>query len=297
MGPTLRSASPKSAHYLHDARPLEVVVRPPVEQPRALAWVPREESLVVASEDGSLHLVETLFGTRRVGTVPSSPARISVRDGLLAVLDRRGELQVRDFPDGPVRWSVPTGLLGGYTLAWWRRGVAVAGNDAEARRVVVFDLEGKVVARARVPERTALGSTGDGHLVLARSTDAGLDVSPFGRPLPAGTPTEHHLVVGPDLCVAGVATGGVTYWPAPRAAPVTIKIYDVCTVTLSPDGGYVAAGTRLGGVAISPTVVGGEHRVRPARIEGHEGPVVAMEFATRGRWLATAAERCLVWSF
>jgi WD40 repeat protein len=132
--------------------------------------------------------------------------------------------------------------------------------------------------------------------VLARSTDAGLDVVPFGRPFPPAPGTEHTLSFGPQLRVVGVATGGVTVWHARRAAPVNVKLYEVCNVAISPDTTEVAMGTRVGGVALSSAIVGNTNRIRPSRVEGHENPVIAMEFSTRGRWLATAAERCLVWS-
>lgn len=289
--------SQADAHFRHGERPLEVLVRPPVDEPRALTWVPRREELVVAGRSGALHLVEPSFGTRLLEPVPADPVALLVREGWIAAVSRSGTLVVRDFPEGATRFTAQTGLLAGVSLVPWRGGVAVIGNDDQSRRVVVYTHEGTVRARARVPARTGLGATGDGHLMLARSTAAGVSVTPFGRPLPEGAPTEHTLRFGEDLTVVGIAVGGVTVWHVPGAPPLNVKLFEVCHAALSRDGEQVAMGTRVGGVAIASARVDSALRVRPPKVEGHDGPVTAMEFSTRGRWLATAAERCIVWGF
>lgn len=284
------------AHYLHAERALEALVRPPIAEPRALVWVPREEMLVVAGASGALHLVEPSFGTQTLPPVVAEPVALLVRDGLVAALSRTGRLVVRTWPDGPEMWACETGLTANQQVSAWRGGIAVIGRDADVRRVIVYNRDGTVRVRARVPLRTALGVTGDGHLLLARSTAAGLSVTPFGRPLPDGEATEHALRFGDDLSVVGVALGGVTVWHVPGAPPVNVKLFDVCHAALSRDGERVAMGTRTGGVAIASARVG-EQRVNPAKVEGHEGKVIAIEFSGRGRWLATAAERCIVWGY
>ena len=289
--------SHQDAHFLHGSRPLEALVRPPVEEPRALAWVPGQEIMVVASRSGLAHLVEPGFGTRELFRVSADPVRILLDGERLACVDRRGLVQVRDLMDGSLRWERETGLILAHSLVWWRGGLAIIGEDETARRVIVFTEDGSVRARARVPARTALGATGDGHLVLARSTATGITVTPFGRPLAEGDATEHHLKFGADMAVIGVAIGGVTVWSVPGAPPTNVKLFDVCNASLSPDGQRVAMGTRVGGVAIASANAGSAERVNPARVEGHESPVSAMEFSSKGRWLATAADRCIIWGF
>lgn len=289
--------SQSDAHFQHAERPLEPLIRLTIGEPRALAWVPGQEQLVVAARSGALSLVEPAFGSRFIEPLDFEPARMIIGEGKMAVVGRGGALELRTFPEGQPVWRVQTGLLAGFTLRWWRGGVAVVGDDAGMRRVIVHNLDGTIRARARVGARTALGSTGDGHLMLARSTQTGLVVVPFGKPLPDGPPTEHHLRFGENLSVVGAATGGVTVWAVPGSTPVNIKLYDVCNVALSGDGERVAMGTRTGGVAINSAKLGTGLRINPARVEGHEGPVTAMEFSPKGRWLATAAERCIVWGF
>lgn len=292
-----QALSQQEAHFLHASRPLEALVRPMIEEPRALAWVPGQEMMVVGGRSGLAHLVEPGFGTRELFVLSADPVRLLVEADRIVSVDRSGLVQLRDYPDGKLRWERPTGLISALSLVWWRGGIAVIGEDETARRVLVLNEDGSVRMRARVPARAALGATGDGHLVLGRSTTHGVSVTPFGRPLPEGDPTEHHLRFGADLAVIGMAIGGVTVWPVPGSPPTNVKLFDVCNAAISPDGQQVAMGTRLGGVAIASARAGSAERVNPARVEGHESPVGAMEFSSKGRWLATAANRCIVWGF
>ena len=52
------------AHFLHQRQGLEPVFRPPVPRVTALAWIPGREELVACSEDGSMHIIDPVLGTR-----------------------------------------------------------------------------------------------------------------------------------------------------------------------------------------------------------------------------------------
>lgn len=294
---TTRTAN-TDAHFLHVRPLLEALVSPGVEHPRALAWVPGEEALVLASQGGALTLFEPAFGTRALGSTLPDPARIAVDFGWLAVLDSAGILDVARWPDLTPAFRVETALVGRRSVVCWAAGVAVIGEDAGGvRRVLVYDDRGRAVGRVRVPARTALGVGADGALVLARSTAEGVSLTPFGRPLPAGEATAHALRVNENLAILGIAAGGVTVWRRVGEPPVTVKAFDVSAGAVSPDGENVALGTRIGRVAYASTRPGTTLRANPTRVEGHDHAVFAVEFSRRGRWLATCAERCWVWSY
>lgn len=287
----------RDAHFLHSRPVLEALVSPNVDQPRALTWVGREETLLIASRSGALTLFEPAFGIREVGEGPEDPIRIALDRGLVAIVDGSGRLEVRDWPDLHFRWKCATDFVGGLQVVIWARGIAIIGEDGDARRVLVFDDAGRVRARARVPPRTALGVDTEGNLLLARSTQSGTSVEPFGRPLAPGDSTEHHLRLMPTLALVGVASGGVTVWNQPGAPPVNVKAFEVSQATLAPGGVHLAFGTRIGRIAFTELDVGSNVRNNPARVEGHDSPVLSVEFCRRGRWLATAAERCWVWAY
>jgi hypothetical protein len=280
-------------HFLHAARTLEALVSPPIEAPRALAWL-SGETLLIAGKDGVIHHVEPAYGTRSLFLAAPDPAGLAVGRGMIAVLSRLGLLQMWT-EEGALLWEDPTGLLASFHLQLWRGGVAVIGDDEQDRRVIVYDDRGERRARARVPARTGLGVDEEGGLILGRSTEAGLTVQPFGVPLAPGRPTAHQLRFAGNA-VLGVATGGATIWHSPEAPPVNVKLLDVSCAALSPDRTLIGLGTRGGSVALAGAQPGGQ-RVNPARIAGHEGAVLAMAFAPKGRWVASAAARAWVWSY
>lgn len=283
-------------HYRHGARPLEALLSPPVDHPRALCWIPDQDVLLLGARDGTIHQVEPLYGTRPLFAAAPDPASLAVDRGRLALLTRDGLLQVWNLAEAELLWERPTELIAGLHLQWWRGGVAVAGEDGLDSRVLVFDDAGERRTRARVPAKTALGADPDGNLLLARSTEEGLSLRAFGDALTIEPPTAHRLRFAGTDAVVGIAPGGVTVWHGVGAPPVNIKLFEVVNAALSPGGELVAMGTRMGGVAIGAARLGGQ-RVNPMRVEGHEGPVLALAFSQRGRWLASAAGRCWVWSY
>jgi len=289
-------AGREAAHYLHERPPLEALVSPVVERPTAITWAEGEDLLVLVGREGLVTGFDPAFGGREYGLALPAPVRVAVDGGRIAMIDKDGELEVRSWPDMTLRFRAQTGFLGGVHIVGWAGGVAAVGDDGDVRRVRVYDEAGRPTGTVRVPARTGLGVDASGGLVLARSTAEGLFLSKLGRPVHAAPPTAHTLRVTRGGAVIGIASHGVTVW-RPDAAPVTVRAVEVTAAALSPDLETLVMGTRIGRVALSKAQVGATLRQHPARVEGHEGPVVAVEFSPRGRWVATCAARCWVWSF
>lgn len=285
------------AHYLHESKPLELCVTPPVEMPRALSWVQGQEVLLVADLAGTLHQVEPTWGTRPIGTVAADAAHLSTTNNRLAVLSRTGVLQVWVWPDMTLLWEKYCQLVAHQGIRFWSGGVAVIGHDGQDHRVFVYDTEGGLRMRARVPERTALGSDAEGNLVLARTTQKGLTIARFPSPLPSDPPTGHRLRFGPGGRVFGCTPDGVTIWSADGGSSFTIKQLETSNAALHVDQDIVAIGTLHGSVAICGASREASQRARPPRVEGHASPVIALSFSTKGRWLATVADTIRLWSY
>lgn len=285
------------AHFLHDSKPLEPLVSPPIESPRALSWVPGAEVLLVADAAGNLHQVEPTWGTRVIGRVLSDAAHLSTTKDRIAILNRAGQLQVYVWPDLTMLWERYIGLIAHHGIRFWSGGVAVAGHDGKDHRVYVYDSEGLLRVRARVPERTALGTADDGTLLMARSSLKGLTVVPFPSPLPGGEPTGHRLRFGPGGRVFGCTPDGVTIWSPTGDSSFTIKQLETSNAALHPNQELVAIGTLHGSVAICGATREASQRARPPRVDGHAQAVIALSFSSKGRWLGTVADSVRLWSY
>jgi WD40 repeat protein len=289
----------RDAHFLHAQKPLESVLVAPVEEPRALSWMGNKEVLLLGSADGRIHVVEPAFGTRLGFQSAPEPVHIATRDDDVFVLARGGQLQRWNWPSRERLWSVGTPLVGNQGIRLSGEEVAVIGDDAQARReVLVFHLDGKESARFPAPTRAALGVQREGHFVLARSTAEGLTVAALGelwRDL--SPPTGHGLRFTRGGMVLGVASGGVTVWNGDGSTPRSIRLPDAANAALHADGRTLALGTREGMVAIADVEAPADSRARPPRVDAHHGPVRGMSFSAKGRWLASVADRCRVWSY
>lgn len=294
----------ENAHFLHEKKGLTGVLSPPIERPRALAWIGRTERLLVATEAGELVEVDPVMGTRVLGESTHDPAALAVSpDGQhFAVVERARGVAVHRCSDGERLASVSLPLLSDIAVCWFELGenhygVAVAGDDLDGRRAVIMtpDLGRRRIAK--VPRRTAIGAGRKLGLLYARVTAEGLHVASFGQPLPPGDPSKHRLRIADGGVIVGVAEGGVTIWRGPSVPPVTIMVYDVSAAALGVDGTRVAVGTRSGEVAFCPVEGGSLMRARPGKVGGHSSAVRAIAFSRRGRWLATAAEELRIWTW
>lgn len=284
-----------AAHFLHEKVALDPVLAVPIEAPRAISWRPGKEVLLVAAANGAVTSVEPSFGARFLFAGPPEPVQLAANGEHVAILTATGRVEVWTLGEAEATWSFESGLTGDSGLRFWADGVAVIGDDADGRRVRVYAGARLIRDVHGVPEGVALGTNLTGELQLARSVEAGLSVVPFGSALPNGTATGHQLRFTPGGHVLGVAIGGATLWTG--KPPLNVRLLDTSCAALCADGQSVALGTRGGIVALSDMGASPAARAHPPRVNAHETPVRAMSFSTRGRWLATVAENCRLWSY
>ncbi len=310
--------APDDAHYLHERTQLQALLVPPIEDPRVLSWIPKSQRLVVVNQAGSLFEVEPVFGTRKLGEVAGEPGAIAVDHERVAVMSRDGTLGVWTLPDLVQVWRGRSDLQAQRRLIWCGAHLILSGDDGEGKRwAFAYDTTGRLSLQIHMPSGAVVGAHPvSGELYIVRSTVAGLRRAAFGAPPTLGPhdrlfdvdatgmsrrdadnpPTSHRLTLTGDGSVLGIADGGVVVWPAGQSQPTTVRIGEVVTANLSFDGAWLGIGTRGGGVAIADLRNPAAARVNPQRTEGHASTINQLEFAPRGQWLATLADKVRLWT-
>ena len=289
----------RDAHYLHERKEIEPLISPPIDEARVLDWIPEREELVVAAATGVLAVVDPVMGTRTLADDVGEPGALSVSpDGKrAAVLVRGVGLDLRDLSTGACIFKVMEPLLKDLWVGFWREGICFAGEDLEGRRALLVDRFGVVRARVRLPEGAVVGVGKSGGLLIGRVSDEGVEVVGLGQPLSRRQPTRHRLRFSQGGELYGIAEGGVTIWPSPRHPPFTIRLHGATCAALNAPNEKVAVGTRNGGVTVTDVLADAPQRCHPGQTEGHEKPVQAISFSTKGRWFATAGEVCWLWGY
>lgn len=289
----------RDAHYLHERRDIEPLVSPPIDEARALDWMPDREELIIGAAGGFLARVDPIMGTRTIAEGLGEPGALAVSpDGKrVAVLVRGVGLDVRDLETGACLYKVMEPLLADLWVGFWQQGLAFSGESLEGRRVVVVDRFGVVRARARLPEGAVVGVSKSGGLLVGRVSDEGVDVVPLGKPLQRRSPTSHRLRFSANGVLYGIAEGGVTVWASRRHPSTTVRVHGATCAALSSVGGKLAIGTRNGGITVTEVMADAPQRCHPGQTEGHDKPVQAIAFSHKGRWFATVGEVCWLWGY
>ncbi len=283
------------AHYLHERHGLEAVLRPPVGQPTALAWVPRREELLVTTRDGKLHSVDPVLGTRIVCEALGEAAALEVHEDRrhYVAVSRDGTWRVGDL-SGTTEHVGKHPFLGHIDAFFLDRYVVITGDTVEGRHLLLF-LEGELKSRVQLP-KSVVALPHEGELKLARSNASGLDVITLGKgKFKRIEPTGHVLQRCGDH-VLGVTSTGIALWTAEGGVPRSMRMPEITAADLSRDGLTLGMGTRHGAVALSH-MKDMDTRVRPDLVKAFDGPVTTVRFSDRGRWLATGGERLQIWTW
>lgn len=284
-----------AAHYLHERRGLEAVVRPLVPEPTCLAWRPASEQLMVGTRSGELFEVDPIMGTTRVGHGLGWLSSIAVHpDNMRYIaLSASGRYTVGELGGGVVAEG-EHGFNRRMSAFWYRDYAVLVGDSARKRSVVILQ-NGKVVRRIGVPHRAVPRIGPDGKLQLLRSTLQGLQVRRLAvESAPQDLESTNHVLRVYGNAVLGYTVLGLVVWEGQRA--ISLRLADLGSACLSRDGTMVGMGTRSGAVALA-SLATPESRARPDVVAAYEGPVHAVEFSQKGRWLATAGDALVLWTW
>jgi hypothetical protein len=286
------------AHFLHDKRGLSMVLRPPVEGPTALVFVPGREILLAATRDGELYTIDPVLGTRRIASGLGEVGALAARDDRgAALVVSRDQRWWEITLDGKVRHQGEHPFFAGLDAFYVGEVAAFVGEGAEGRALWLVK-EGQVCGRVRLPEAVAAtGSVDSGQILLARSGVTGLSVLTLAKGVrfPKEELTGHRLRLS-GRYILGFTPNGLAVWTHRGGSPETIRLPELSAGAISADGQYLGLGTRSGAVALA-RFDQKDRRVNPDLVRAFTQPVIAAAFASRGRWLATAAESVILWSW
>lgn len=290
---------PRDPHFLHEKEGLSPVISPPLDDVRAIGWVPERELLVVATGDGRLSTVDPVMGQHLVcadvGEVGA--LQVSADRSLIVLVTRTPAVELRELATGKLLQRMPIELIGDQWVGFWSGGIAVTGRGLDRRAFVVFDAKGGRRAQGDLPEGYSIGVGPRARLQVVRASTGGPEVSPLGKALPPAEVTSHRLRLFPSGALLGLAEGGVTIWGAAGASPRTLRGFHITSATLDKDARHLAIGTRTGTVLFVGVPPQGALQPLPVRAGGHEGAVRAVAFSDRGRWLATVGQRLWLWTW
>lgn len=284
------------AHYLHERHGLEAVLRPPVSYPTALKWVPGREQLIVSTREGQLTSVDPILGTRIVAEDVGEAAALDIHADRkrYLVVARNGTWRVGHL-GGDVLHHGRHSFFGNIDAFFLGDYVVMLGDGAERRQLIILQ-DGEVRSRVRLPKNVIAVPRGKG-LVLARSTQAGLELVKFGKGAQFSTipSTAHRLLRAHDR-VLGLTATGLAVWTEAGGAPRSMRMPELTAGDVTTDGNLIGLGTRHGAVALA-RFDQLEKRIHPDLVKAFNHPVTGVSFSSRGRWLATGGDRLQIWTW
>ena len=291
------------AHFLHERSGLEPVLRPPVKYPTALAWVPKRETLVVATRAGELLGVDPVLGTKVITEGIGESAVLALHDDRerFLVLNRQGGWTIGTLK-GEIQFTGKHPFLGGMSGFFAGEYAVMLGDEGDGKRTLTIYKDDKRVANIRLPKRVTATLDDKGGLLLCRSTPAGLEVIPMaelrkGTTFEKGLESTIHILRPSGPFILGFTATGIVLWSREGGGqPRSMRLPDLTAGDLSANSEYLGLGTRGGAVALA-RIDNLEKRIKPDLVRAFDSPVTSIAFSQRGRWLATGAEGLRIWTW
>jgi len=289
----------RDAHFLHEQKGLSPVLSPPVEDVRTIAWIPGRNELLLANGDGMLACFDPVMGMRTLlDDLGEAGAMAVAPEGDLVAFFIRGEgLEVRAVSNGELRFKLPLSLVGDLWLGFWKDGLYVTGKGLEGPMLYLINREGQIRARGKLPPGASVGTGRNGGLLMGRVTAEGVEVVKLGVAMGRKKPTGHRLRFNEQGILYGTVDGGVTVWPGREHEAITVRSFGVTSAAVSQDMQWAALGLRDGCVALASIAADSPDRGQPHKCGGHDEPVHAVVFSSKGKWMASAGYECWVWQW
>lgn len=281
-------------HYLHGKSGLSLVVRPPVRGAAELSWT-GDGWLVVATRVGQLLLAHPVLGTRLLsdrevpvlglGTWEDRVVTFT-QDGAWRLLDTQGrELHSGTHP-----------FVDRVQVQFHEQRVVVTGATSRDRQTLFYE-DGRKVFRVRLPPRAVAFVDTQGKVGLAQATQSGLEVVRMqpGARFSSDPLLPHDLEVAGDH-VVGVTGRGACVWSVTTQDVIQVPLDGTTAAALSADARWLGLGTFSGGVALVD-LTAPRTDAPPPLVQASEQPITDVAFAPRGRWMASAADDLILWTW
>lgn len=282
----------EAAHYLHRRTGLTPMLRPPVRGAEALTWC--GDQLIVGTSARALHAIHPVHGTRTL--LPEHPGALALAadprtitvfyvDGTWRRYDADGKPRVEGRH--PLTRDVRIELYGDRML--------VCGCTPGDRRAKLYEGDRKVL-RVLLPDRAVAALDVDGIHLAQPVADHQLESVRVGPGVRFKLPAAGDARLVPSgPYIIGLEPDSVRVWQIDGTPKTQLRVHGVTAVTLTPDHRYLALGTRQGGVAVVDLEA--PPQTTPDTVHVSDQPVRVLAFDAAGAWLASAADRVVVWSW
>lgn len=282
------------AHFLHQKRGLQAVLRPSVRQPTHIVWSAAEREFIVACSSGAVERVHPALGTRPLTAEGRRVSGLATSEHGTAVVRADGTWRVLD-PDGVVVHSGEHHYLGSVRSMFIGKRLLLLGVRHGVWTMSVI-VSGKLTLRVQLPPRSHPVAMGD-SIGLMQVTPDGIEVIPLraGSRFKGAIQTPHQIRMH-GASIVGLLSDSVSVWRREGGGVRSLRVPGLTAAALSDDGEWLAVGRRDGSACVVPrdALLG---KGRPQWVRAYGEAVRCLCFGGSGAWLATGGPSLVVWTW